>query len=84
MNIRHLILEQTSMEDLQNLLDANAKNGFRAISISSHYGPKADRTIYTALMVKHGDGSNDIFVKMYNKLDTMDSNLMYIETNTQK
>jgi len=85
MNIKHLILEQTSLDDLSSLLDANAKNGYKTVSLASCFSPRLNGTLYTAIMVKYdnGDISGDILVQIYNKLNSIDTTLMYIDSNTQ-
>jgi hypothetical protein len=55
MDTKHLILEVTEFLELQRLLDLHAKNGYKAISLSSYFDGAQGRAYYTALMVKEAD-----------------------------
>lgn len=52
MNTDHLILELTSLAELKQHLDANAKKGYKVISLTPYYDASQGQTYYTALMVK--------------------------------
>jgi ABC-type Zn uptake system ZnuABC Zn-binding protein ZnuA len=85
MQIEHIILEESSVIELEKLLDQNAKNGFKAISLNNWFNPNIEQVVYTALMVKYGSNyeSDDITVHIYEKLESIDSNLSSIENNTR-
>jgi hypothetical protein len=55
MDTKHLILEVTEFLQLQRLLDLHAKDGYKAISLSSYFDSAQYKTYYTALLVKYGD-----------------------------
>jgi len=56
METKHLILEVTAFLELQGLLDYYAKDGYKAISLSSYYDHSMGKTYYNALMVKEVGG----------------------------
>ncbi|MFI5140228.1 MAG: hypothetical protein ACHQIM_20580 [Sphingobacteriales bacterium] len=55
MDTKHLIFEVTEFLELQRLFDLHAKDGYKAISLSSYFDSSNFKTYYTALMVKDGD-----------------------------
>jgi hypothetical protein len=56
MDTQHLILETDSFLELQGYLDFHAKNGYRAISMSSYFDYGMGKAYYNALLVKEVDG----------------------------
>jgi hypothetical protein len=55
MDTKHLIFEVTEFLELQRLFDLHAKDGYKAVSLSSYFDPCEGKTYYTGLMVKDGD-----------------------------
>lgn len=84
MEIQHLILGSYSLAELESLLDANAKNGYKLVSFTSSFNSDANAMLYNSVMVKYGSDyeSKDILVQIYEKLDSIDSQLISIESNT--
>lgn len=50
-----MIFEVTDFLELQKILDLHAKDGYKAISLSSYFDANQFKTYYTALMAKEGD-----------------------------
>jgi len=58
MDAKHIILETDSISKMQELLNVNAQNGYKAVSLNPYFDNNSGVTYYTALMVKYG-GSED-------------------------
>jgi hypothetical protein len=55
MDTKHLIFEVTDFLELQKILDLHAKDGYKAVSLSSYFDGSNGNTYYTALMVKESE-----------------------------
>ena len=55
MDTKHLIFEVTEFLELQRLFDLHAKDGYKAISLSSYFDGSNFKTYYIGLMVKDGN-----------------------------
>ncbi|MVN20539.1 hypothetical protein [Mucilaginibacter arboris] len=83
MEIDYIILDSNSAGELELLLDEKALDGYKAVSMSSCYDPNKG-IVYTALMVNYGLNSQleDIIAQISEKLDSISTSLLLIETNT--
>lgn len=83
MEIDYIILDSNSASELELLLDEKALDGYKVVSLNSCYDPNKG-IIYTALMVNYGLNSQleDVIAQIAEKLDTISTSLLLIETNT--
>ena len=63
MDAKHIILETDSISKMQELLNANAQNGYKAVSLTPYFDNNSGVAHYTALMVQCGDSGTDLNFK---------------------
>lgn len=83
MEIDYIILDSNSSSELELLLDEKAMDGYKAVSLNSCYDPNKGM-VYTALMVNYGlkGQLEDLVTQISEKLDSISTSLLLIETNT--
>ena len=82
MEIDYIIVDSNSTNELELLLGEKASDGYKAISLNSCYDPDKG-IIYTALMVNYGlkGQLEDVIFQISEKLDSISTSLLLIETN---
>ena len=53
MDTNHIILETDSISQMQEILNSNARNGYKVVSLNPYYDAIMGKTYYTALIVKY-------------------------------
>ena len=63
MDAKHIILETDSISKMQELLNVNAQNGYKAVSLNPYFDNNSGVTYYTALMAKYSDVEDEFNLK---------------------